>query len=348
MNVSGRMSAALEGLGRSVPDEGEPTGNDYLETILRPLAEMPELERRIWTNTRVLAVGRRGHLKHHEVGSGRRQSEPFRILARRSDGEEFVVYATCVIDCTGSLALPNALGDGGIPALGEGQCSRLSRQIPDVDGDPERWGGKTVLVVGSGHSAQTAVVDLARLGESVPGTRVIWLRKADTDSLNPIPDDPLPGRAALVGRARELVEGGFTVVDVRYDKSVEALNEESDGARVTLGSESGQGGHEELWVDWVLGLTGSVGDHTIYRQLQIHECYATLGPMKLASALAGASGAADCLSQVSHGVDALANPEPNFYIVGAKSYGRTNSFLLRVGWDQITDLFSNLALSVSD
>jgi hypothetical protein len=31
-----------------------------------------------------------------------------------------------------------------------------------------------------------------------------------------------------------------------------------------------------------------------------------------------------------------------FFILGSKSYGRNNSFLLRVGWDQVTEVFAAL------
>ena len=73
-----------------------------------------------------------------------------------------------------------------------------------------------------------------------------------------------------------------------------------------------------------------------------HECYATSGPMKLAAALLG-SDAADCLAQESHGVDTLKNPEPNFFLLGDKSYGRNNTFLLRVGWQQVEEVFEELS-----
>ena len=89
-------------------------------------------------------------------------------------------------------------------------------------------------------------------------------------------------------------------------------------------------------------LPGSVGDPDVYRQLQVHECWATSGPMKLAAALLG-SASADCLTQERHGADTLRNPEPDFFILGAKSYGRNTTFLLRVGWDQVSDVFGLLA-----
>jgi hypothetical protein len=100
------------------------------------------------------------------------------------------------------------------------------------------------------------------------------------------------------------------------------------------------GGTETLEVDRILGLTGAVGDPSLYRQLQIHECYATSGPMNLSAALLGAGG--DCLAQESHGVDTLVNPEPDFFILGAKSYGRNTTFLMRVGWQQVDEVFGLL------
>ncbi len=63
--------------------------------------------------------------------------------------------------------------------------------------------------------------------------------------------------------------------------------------------------------------------------------------MKLAAALLGESGS-DCLAQESHGVETLVNPEPGFFILGSKAYGRNNTFLMRVGWQQVDEVFSLL------
>ncbi|HEY7215243.1 MAG TPA: hypothetical protein VIC28_11470, partial [Thermoanaerobaculia bacterium] len=101
------------------------------------------------------------------------------------------------------------------------------------------------------------------------------------------------------------------------------------------------GGRERIAADRVLSLTGSVGDHELYRQLQVHECYATCGPINLSAAILGAGGA-DCLAQTTHGADTLKNPEPNFFILGAKSYGRNNTFLMRIGWEQVAEVFGLL------
>ena len=91
------------------------------------------------------------------------------------------------------------------------------------------------------------------------------------------------------------------------------------------------------------GSSGNVGylpDNSIYRELQVHECYATSGPIELAASLLSGSSNSDCLAQTSAGPEVLKNPEPDFYIVGAKSYGRNSTFLIRMGLEQIRDVFT--------
>jgi len=72
--------------------------------------------------------------------------------------------------------------------------------------------------------------------------------------------------------------------------------------------------------------------------------------MALAAAILAAQakdgdGPPDCLDQESHGPETLKNPEPDFYILGAKSYGRNAYFLLRLGHAQIEDVMTLLAAS---
>ena len=51
----------------------------------------------------------------------------------------------------------------------------------------------------------------------------------------------------------------------------------------------------------------------------------------------------DCLDQTSGGVDALRSPEPDFFVLGSKSYGRNSTFLFAAGLMQIRDLFGLIA-----
>ncbi len=99
-------------------------------------------------------------------------------------------------------------------------------------------------------------------------------------------------------------------------------------------------------VDEVIVNTGFGPDDSLYRELQVHECYASRGPMKLSAALLAAQGglSGDCTALPAFGADVLRNPEPDFFILGAKSYARYDSFLLETGYRQVADVIAALAV----
>jgi thioredoxin reductase len=337
MTVSPRARAAL---GDVAPDgDTLPTGDDLADRVLDPIAALPSIAPRLKLGTRVEAVGRQGLLKHEAIGAvPERSDRPFRLLVSDAAGER-VEHADAVLDCTGTYGNPNALGDGGIPAPGEQHfADRIERRLPDVAAEPERWAGKTVLLTGAGHSAQTAARALSEFARDADGTRVLWAVRSDDPSWFAVDDDPLPERAALTQTARELQGGASPVIEVLPGRVTEALTGDGDRIAVTLRN----GRPETVVVDRVLALNGAVGDFTLYRQLQVHECYATAAPMKLSAALLGAAGG-DCLEIPEFGPDTLVNPEPGFFVVGAKSYGRNSQFLLRNGWAQVDDVMGLLA-----
>ena len=103
--------------------------------------------------------------------------------------------------------------------------------------------------------------------------------------------------------------------------------------------ENAQAQRRQIAADEVLALVGYRPDRSLYEELQVHECYASQGPMKLAAVLLGETSA-DCLAQTSPGGETLKNPEPGFFILGAKSYGRNSRFLLKIGHEQIGEVFS--------
>lgn len=337
MVVSPRMAAALRSAGRPLPEGEAPTGADLVEQVLRPLAATPSLQGRIRTGARVVSVGRAGLLKHEEIGTGARALADFRILVAGHRRREWVEEADLVLDCSGTWGNPNPLGAGGIPAPGEMSCTTVSHRIPDVDGDAA-FRGERILVVGAGHSAMTAVRDLCRLAGENPDTHIYWAVRDPEPRLVGEANDPLPLRRTLIEGVADLVRNTAAPLELIPGVEVTSLHQSGTGTQVTL--RHCRGGERVVVVDRIVGLTGSVGDREIYRQLQVHECYATQGPMKLSAALLAADAGSDCLDQVSHGAAALANPEPDFYILGSKSYGRTNTFLLRVGYDQVTDVFA--------
>lgn len=335
LNVSPRMRRHLGDL--PAGDEC-PTGDELAGKLLEPLAALPAVAPNLRLGSRVLAVGREGLLKHEEIASAERGRRPFRILVSEGDRER-AEHADVVIDATGTYGNPNRLGDAGIPAPGERTLDgEIRRHIPDLSREASDWAGKTILLAGAGHSAQTAVRDLAALAREAPGTRVIWVLRNPEPGWGTHEGDPLPERARLASEAQALAGGASPAVEARRGMAIEELSRPEGRIEVTLRNGSGS---EHILVDRVLSLTGFVGDHELYRQLQVHECYATSGPMKLSAALLGAAGG-DCLAQTSHGADTLKNPEPGFFILGIKSYGRNNTFLMRVGWDQVAEVFGVL------
>jgi len=344
-DISPRARRALSAAGVELPDSSDPicpSGKELVERVLEPLGELPQVRPHLRTGVTVVSVGRQGLLKHEEIASEARRARPFRLLLRDSSGREWVENADAVLDCTGSYSQPNALGDGGIPAPGEIPLTEeIRRTIPDLKSERAEWAGQTILVVGAGHSALTAVSDLAELAESSPGTSVVWALRSEHPDWHVDPNDPLPGRSRLAERAHALLTGISPAVHPISGVVVDSISR--DGKRYAVGLRRTDGTVETVHVDKILSLTGSVGDHNLYRQLQIHECYATLGPMKLAAALLGSAGSsADCLAQESQGAETLLNPEPNFFILGAKSYGRNASFLMRLGWQQVDEVFGLL------
>ncbi|MDQ6875612.1 MAG: NAD(P)-binding protein [Actinomycetota bacterium] len=339
LNVSDRMRAHLSAAGVEVPAGADyPTGGELVERLLEPVAALPEIAANLRLGTRVESVGREGLLKHEEIATDVRGGTPFRLLVTGPDGTEGVEHADLVLDCSGSYANPNMLGDGGIPAPGErAVADRITRKIPRLDaGD---WGGRTVLLAGAGKSAQTVARDLAQLAETSPQTRVVWAVRNSTPDWGAIPNDTLPQRQELVDVSERLRQGSHPSFDVRTGVAVDRLSERDGRVVATLRAADRT---EEVEVDHVVALTGFVPDAGIYRQLQVHECYATGAPITLSAALLG-DEAADCLDQDSHGVDVLRSPEPNFFILGMKSYGRVSSFLLKVGYQQVDEVVNAYA-----
>lgn len=349
LNVSARARAALAREGVEPPDgEACPTGGELVDRVLRPLSRLPMVGERLRLGTRVIAISRDRLLKSDEIGTGGRAGVPFRLLLRDANGSESVAYADVVVDCTGTWEHPNTLGAGGIPAPGERAAAPyIVRAMPDlsasadgpVDPGSAAWGGRRILLVGAGHSAQTTARDLAAFLDRYPATRVTWVIRSPAPTFGEVENDTLPARRALVTRAKELALALDTPFDVRLGRTVDALSATGRGVVVTLRREDGS--TDEVVVDRIISLTGSVGDAGLYRQLQVHECYATSGPMKLAANLLASSGG-DCMTQQSHGVEALKSPEPDFYILGSKSYGRNTSFLMRIGWEQVEEVFSSI------
>jgi thioredoxin reductase len=317
------------------------TGHDHVSAYLEPLAITNLMAECLRMETQVLAVGRRGHLKDDSVGDGKRGQQPFRLLVREGKNREQVDEADVVLDCTGTYGRHRWMGDGGIPAVGEAAAEgQLAYSLENVLGERRPvYAGKTILVYGAGYSAATTVCNLADLAEQHPDTWVIWTaRGSSSQPIKRVAGDPLRERDRLAVRANTLAtrtEGNVEFHAQTIIEAVEPLGHDKGFRVVTRVA-----GKPRTWeVDRVIANVGYTPDTGLYRELQIHECYATLGPMNLAAALQK-HGGGDCLTMPGQGAAALRNPEPNFFILGAKSYGRNSHFLLRTGFEQVREMFT--------
>jgi hypothetical protein len=305
-----------------------PTGREYVEAYLEPLARTPVLRGCILERHVVVAIGREGGRKGLPFGH-ERTSAPFRLLIESPQGER-IEHADVVLDCSGTYGHTVWMGSGNVPALGErALAGRIDYTLRDVAGaERDRFAGKRVLLVGDGHSAATALEALVGL----PGTRVVWVtRRGEPRPYPELDADPLPERKRLVRLANDLAAKMSPCVARRPGAAVERVAVGGSGFEVEL---SAAGVHETVTVDRILAHVGYRPDRSLYRELQIHECYASLGPMRLAATLLAAASS-DCLEQPEASADVLANPEPDFFILGAKSYGMRSDFLIRTGFEQV-------------
>ena len=168
-------AALLAAEGWQAPDPAAyPTGRELVEGYLAPLANTPRIKPHLRLDARVVAVSRQGIDKMKTPG---REEAPFILRLLTANGEEQDLLVRAVIDATGTY---------GIPALGERTLrERIFYGISDILGTlRERYAGRRVLVVGSGHSAFNALLELAELAQEYPATRLLWaIRRTDLHQL---------------------------------------------------------------------------------------------------------------------------------------------------------------------
>ena len=323
--------------GWRMPDpEAFPTGGDLVSRYLEPLAATPEVASILELNARVLAISRWGIDK---VGSRDRSSRPFMLLVKTPHGTRRDA-ARAVIDASGTWGQPNPLGADGLPAAGEMEnADHIAYGIPDVLGkDRARYENQTTLVIGAGHSAANSLLDLARLKELAPRTSFIWAtRGSDLARIYSGGDaDELPARGELGANVRELVENGnvdlvsgFAATSIyRIEGDLLVEGQTRDGAR-KLGP-----------VDRIIAATGQRPDLSITREIRLDldpwlESAKALGPLI-------DPNEHSCGTVPPHGHRELSHPEPGFYTVGIKSYGRAPTFLLLTGYEQVRSVVAAL------
>ena len=319
--------AMLEARGWTMPDGDHlPTGAELLAGWVEPLAALPEIAPHVRLGHRVLAVTRRGYDKVKTAG---RDDAPFELVVRTPDGGTTRLLARAVIDASGTWRSPNPLGAGGVAAEGEAaHVGRTLYGIPDVFGrDRARYAGRRTLVVGSGHSAFNALLDLAALRRETGAGEIVWaIRRTDVGLMfGGGQKDRLEARGALGERLRRLVESG----EVRLELGVRIARVSAAADGVVVESDTGA----RLGpVDEIVVATGFRPDLALARELRLELDPWLEAPKALAPLVD--PNLHSCGTVYPHGAAELAHPERDFYVVGMKSYGRAPTFLLLTGYEQ--------------
>ena len=193
-----------------------PTGGELIERYLEPLATRTELKDHIRTASRVTEISRVGFDKLKTRG---REAAPFELRYQNGSGANSL-KADAVIDASGTWFSPNPAGANGLRAVGETEmASNVAYGMPDVLGnDRVRYSGKTVAVLGAGHSAIGTLIDLARLAEQSPGTQAIWLLRGDSPAkaFGGGANDKLPRAGEAGQRLRRGVASGQIAVETEF------------------------------------------------------------------------------------------------------------------------------------
>jgi thioredoxin reductase len=336
-NIDKASKRLLDSVGWNSPDPDDyPTGVELIGSYLDPLATRTVLREYVRTSSRVTGISRVGFDKVKTAG---RSAAPFEVRYRNGAGLKSVL-ADAVIDTSGTWFSPNPAGANGLPAIGEDAASpRLAYGMPDVLGrERGRYQGRTVAVLGAGHSATGSLIDLTRLAKESPSTRIIWILRGNdpAKSFGGGANDKLAARGELGSQLSRVVGEGL--VEVQSDFHVSHIDETAEGLRIGAGSAC-CGRH--LVVDQLIVATGFRPDLGFLGELRLSldpalECPPILAPLI-------DPNIHSCGTVRPHGAHELAHPEPGLYVAGIKSYGRAPTFLMATGYEQVRSIAADIA-----
>lgn len=321
------------------PDkEALPTGGELVREYFEPLAAHPAIKKGIHLNTKVISVSRKGMDKMKTWG---REKLPFSIQVEEH-GEVHYYEAKAVIDASGTWNQPNPIGAGGVYAAGEeAMADHIYYGIPNVKKESlDRYKNKNVVVVGGGHSAINALLDLADVQENYPDTQLNWILRKDNIALvyGGKEDDALEARGALGIRIEKLVNSGslnvytpFRILKLEKNQQNKiAIHGKLREEDVSIGQ-----------VDEIISNTGSRPNLDMIREVRVDLDSSLESVFDLAELID--PNIHSCGTVRPHGEKELRHPEKDFYIVGSKSYGRAPTFLMATGYEQVRSIVAYLA-----
>lgn len=335
-NIDAASKKLFERHGLALPDpERLPYGKEIAEQYLQPLGKLPELEPFIHLNSRVVHLQRQGLDK---MTTANREEKPFELVVENGAGTRKTILARAVIDATGTWQNPNSVVSGGAP---DATVELIDYGIPAILGsDQKRFEDKRVAVVGSGHSAMNSLLDLVQLKRDYPATQITWIvRKTSPEqALGGGNADQLPERGALGTQVKSLLEQG--TIDLHTSTFIQSLSKTNE-EQIMLVAEQ-RGSQIELGpFDRVIANTGSRPDFDLLREVR----YSFDPALESVPALAPLidPNVHSCGTVRPHGERELRQPEKDFYIIGAKSYGRAPTYLMATGFEQARSVVAHLS-----
>lgn len=336
-NVDKAAARLLAQTGWNSPDPNQyPTGGELIDAYLSPLASRTALKSAIQTSSRVINVSRVGFDKVKTKG---RENAQFEIRYQNGAGPKSL-RADAVIDASGTWLMPNPSGANGLEAIGErGAQARIAYGMPDVLGHArERYAGKLVAILGSGHSAVGTLIELAKLKDHAPDTQLIWLiRGANPEkSFGGGENDKLAARGELGSAFAAIVRSGKVQVETEF--RVTHISDKDGKLRIGAGSACCG---RNVAVDELIVSTGFRPDLSFLREIRIALDPALECPPELAPLID--PNEHSCGTVRPHGARELAQPEPGFYFAGMKAYGRAPTFLMLTGYEQVRSIIADIA-----
>jgi hypothetical protein len=150
-------------------------------------------------------------------------------------------------------------------------------------------------------------------------------------------DDRIRERERTARLANRLAADDANHVTFFSGTAVEAITWHPDLNRFSVRLTGKHAGEMEF--DRILANVGYRADASLYRELQVGDSPHGIPVAKLADALV-AQKDADMLDLPSAGPEAIATVEPDFYVLGAKSFGRDPRFTIAFGLAQVRQLFT--------
>lgn len=336
-NIDRAARALLAPTGWNSPDpDVYPTAGELLAQYLDPLATRTALVNHIRTSARVTGISRVGFDK---VKSAGREAAPFEIRYQNGAGLKSVL-ADAVIDASGTWTTPNPAGANGLRAIGETDAaSKIAYGMPDVLGrDRARYEGRTVAVLGAGHSAAGSLIDLAELAKASPAMRIVWILRGNdpAKSFGGGANDQLAARGELGSELAHIVAEG--AIEVQAGFQVSHISETPQGLRIGAGSAC-CGRH--LIADELIVATGFRPELGFLGEMRLALDPALDCPPILAPLID--PNVHSCGTVRPHGARELAHPEPGLYVAGIKSYGRAPTFLMATGYEQVRSIAADIA-----